>query len=188
MKGYKTKIDNIKMNNTKRYILTVIFMALSVVWMAVIYVFSSQTGEESGSLSNNIARLLCNVLKLEAEGSSFERLTFLIRKSAHFTEYGILGFLYMSVLILWSRAVKYRLPIVTLMCMIYAVTDEFHQSFISGRSPAVFDVVIDTAGGFTGGVVCLLIMYGYIKIRERHGNRKEENKNDSRKNGRFCGK
>ena len=53
------------------------------------------------------------------------------------------------------------LLIAGLFCVGFACTDEFHQSFVGGRSPAVRDVCIDTAGALIGSgavrLVCVLM-------------------------------
>lgn len=36
--------------------------------------------------------------------------------------------------------------IVVLVATLYGISDEFHQSFIPGRSPSIFDVAADVAG------------------------------------------
>ena len=64
---------------------------LLVVWMGVIFMFSSQNGEESSGISNGILLTLMNVVPME--NLSIETLSFFIRKAAHFTEYAILGLL-----------------------------------------------------------------------------------------------
>lgn len=152
------KIKKIKKNSDKRVLLIMLIM-LSVCWMCVIYMFSSQSGEESGGLSDRVALHICEAMSIEISPNGFELLTFIIRKVAHFTEYAVLGLLYMSVIVVWDKIVRYRLVISTSLCMVYAMTDEFHQSFTAGRSPAVNDVIIDTVGGLFGGAVCLLIWY-----------------------------
>ena len=45
--------------------------------------------------------------------------------------------------------------------LIYAITDEFHQSFVPGRGPSVTDVCIDTAGVFAGILIVLAIVSIY---------------------------
>ncbi|OGS20592.1 MAG: hypothetical protein A2252_00920 [Elusimicrobia bacterium RIFOXYA2_FULL_39_19] len=87
---------------------------------------------------------------------------FFLRKLAHITEFGILfGLIYralkrstkwynqhnLSRLLFWSAFLSF----------IYAVSDEFHQLFIPGRTPAVLDVLIDSTG--------ILIMFVIIKFR-----------------------
>ena len=45
--------------------------------------------------------------------------------------------------------------------IIYAISDELHQSFIPGRSPSAIDVGIDTAGVIIGILVVLIIIAVY---------------------------
>ena len=47
------------------------------------------------------------------------------------------------------------------MGLIYAITDEYHQSFVAGRGPAITDVCIDTAGVCIGIVIVLIIISIY---------------------------
>ena len=56
-----------------------------------------------------------------------------------------------------------------LLCIIYACSDEFHQTFIQGRSGEIRDVIIDTLGALTGVLVTILV----IKILNRNN---KENK------------
>lgn len=49
------------------------------------------------------------------------------------------------------------LMITILCCLLYGISDEFHQSFIPGRSVSGLDILADTAGALLVGVVWLLI-------------------------------
>jgi len=81
-----------------------------------------------------------------------ERIHAVFRKLGHFTEYFVLGGL------LW-RALRYhdaaatpsrRLALSIAITMIYAVSDEWHQSFVPSRTASIIDVLIDTLGGICG--------------------------------------
>ncbi len=67
------------------------------------------------------------------------------RKLIHFSEYALLCFL-------WWRVFVRRLPagraalVALLVSSAYAVTDEFHQTFVEGRHGTPVDWAIDTAG------------------------------------------
>ncbi len=37
-----------------------------------------------------------------------------------------------------------------MICILYAISDEVHQSFVPGRGPGVMDVLIDSAGAMVG--------------------------------------
>jgi VanZ family protein len=62
----------------------------------------------------------------------------LVKKSGHAVGYAILALLY------W-RAFKFKNEkrwIAWLLALLYAITDEFHQLFVPGRHPTIWDVTI----------------------------------------------
>ena len=65
-----------------------------------------------------------------------------LRKLAHAAEYAVLGALLV-------RALRRPLPAWGL-AVLYAVTDELHQTFVPGRRGAPLDVAIDAAGAAIG--------------------------------------
>lgn len=86
------------------------------------------------------------------QDTSFSYAGRLIRKSAHFIAYLILGFLV-------SHAMKNEASTATawkrrgaslLFCVVYAISDEFHQLFVPGRGPMLKDVLIDGSGAAIG--------------------------------------
>ncbi|MDR1759550.1 MAG: VanZ family protein [Fibrobacter sp.] len=46
---------------------------------------------------------------------------------------------------------------VTLICLIFGLSDEFHQSFIPGRSASTDDLIADAVGGLVGALVFALL-------------------------------
>ena len=75
---------------------------------------------------------------------------FLIKKSAHLFEYGVLAILLYRALLNYDVNTNKALFFAILIAGLYGVSDEFHQSFIPGRGPAVRDVIIDTIGATIG--------------------------------------
>jgi VanZ family protein len=65
-----------------------------------------------------------------------------LRKLAHAAEYAVLG-------ALLARAIG-SLPVAALAGVAYAVTDEWHQTFVAGRDGSVRDVLVDAAGVVLG--------------------------------------
>jgi len=64
---------------------------------------------------------------------------------AHFVEYAVLGGL--VVFALGPRGFVLRFALLALLvCSLYAVSDEFHQSFTPGRTPDPVDWATDTIG------------------------------------------
>jgi VanZ family protein len=87
---------------------------------------------------------------------------FLIRKVAHFTEYAILAYLARRAFVTSSHAVvrQHWLQLGLLLVVICALLDEFHQSFVSSRTPSIYDSAIDVAGGLT-----VLLIYKFYDKR-----------------------
>lgn len=81
----------------------------------------------------------------------------LVKKGGHAIGYALLGASYVHALA-GGRPVKarWRLMAVLLACL-YAFTDEFHQRFVSGRTPSPRDVLIDTCGSLAGVATMALI-------------------------------
>ena len=75
-------------------------------------------------------------------GTGLGEWDLVLRKLAHTAEYGLLGALVF-------RAVRRPLPAVAIASA-YAVTDEFHQTFVTGRHGSPVDWLIDTAGVVIG--------------------------------------
>ena len=79
-----------------------------------------------------------------------------LRKAAHMAEYGLLWFL-------WHRALETRTPWPAVaITLAYAVSDEYHQSFVEGRHGTPVDVLIDAAG-----VAIAVALYTRRKARAR---------------------
>jgi len=67
------------------------------------------------------------------------------RKLIHACEYGLLAFLWWRAL----RTTELRataIPMALLLTVGYAVSDEFHQTFVNGRHGSPVDVAIDSFG------------------------------------------
>jgi VanZ family protein len=68
-----------------------------------------------------------------------------LRKLAHLAEYAVLG-------ALLYRALR-REPAAIALGSLYAVTDEVHQAFVSGRQGSPLDWLIDTVGVVAGALL-----------------------------------
>ena len=120
-----------------------------IAWLAFISFASS------GSFSaGNTSRIIGPLILWLFPNTSLETLAqihFITRKIAHFTEYAILGFLAARAFRTSPRpAIRQRwfLICVTLV-VVYALMDEYHQSFVPSRTASIFDSLIDMAGGLT---------------------------------------
>jgi VanZ family protein len=73
----------------------------------------------------------------------------LIRKASHFVEYAILALLAARAFRTSSRDFlrNHWFAVSLTFVALYALSDEFHQSFVSSRTASIYDCLIDTAGG-----------------------------------------
>jgi len=135
----------------------------AVVLAVLIFGFSGQSGEQSGSLSYKVAEILVDGadalhlidIKYIGKEHAIEQMQTPVRKIAHMTEYALFALsVYIALAIdgLTWRWTKYA---ALLIVIAYACTDELHQLFISGRNGSFVDVLIDAAGGFIAILICM---------------------------------
>lgn len=75
---------------------------------------------------------------------------FILRKIAHFTEYAVLVFLLINALKFYQIPKRKIIWLSIILSILYAFSDEYHQSFILGRQASLRDVGIDSLGVFLG--------------------------------------
>ncbi len=146
---------------------TTVLAVLILVNMAIIFQFSSAGREESGELSEGLTRKVVRLLYRDFEDRPTEEQQIIlqkahkfIRKAAHFSEFGLLGFLSACLLLVISavfRKLKLWLTLTApaVFTLLYAISDEVHQIF-SDRGPRITDVLID----FSGAVCGILLVHG----------------------------
>ena len=120
-----------------------------VVWLA--FIFFASTGEFSAS---NTSLIIGPLLRWLFPNISDERLALahlLVRKAAHFTEYAILGWLAARAFATSSsqKLRRHWFLIALALVVLYALSDEFHQSFVASRTASIYDSFIDMSGGLT---------------------------------------
>ena len=134
---------------------------LLIFQMFFIFTMSSFGSDSSNAQSSQIIQVLHQVfpnLSSRTSGLDASVLTFIVRKTAHFTEYAILGilfyFFYRQTLPQKNGLQLFVLAI--LSSFLYACTDEIHQLFVPGRSGQFTDVLVDTFGASFG---CLILVF-----------------------------
>lgn len=137
------------MNRNKKGI---IYWLAVIFWFILIFILSAQPVYKSNGLSKGIAKEIMKIIEyiIPDNDISLARLNHYLRKFAHFFAYMILGILIMNVLSAIKINGKKRIVLALLICIVYAITDEFHQLFVPGRGAQVKDVIIDTLGALSG--------------------------------------
>ena len=139
---------------------------LIIIWMTTIFLFSSQKGTESGDTSRKFTVTVVQIItgkSLSVNDPFVEGMQLFIRKLAHFTIYAIGGFLIMNYRYTTDDTLYKKILYSIAFGGSYAISDELHQFFVSGRSGNIIDVGIDTLGVIVGIILYIIIR----KIIER---------------------
>jgi len=88
------------------------------------------------------AGVIFTLSSIPSLGTGLGTWDLILRKGAHITEYAVLAFLLV-------RALGREAPALALG-ILYAASDELHQSFVRGRHASPVDVAIDTVGLLLG--------------------------------------
>lgn len=120
----------------KKAIVRIISMVLLLLTFFVIFNFSAQNGEESGSLSNKVTTIFVNNfpatknLSPETKEKLIEHGEPIVRKLAHFSIYTAVGISIMAFMCTFPIKLRTKLGTSLLVGLIYAISDEYHQSFV----------------------------------------------------------
>jgi len=131
----------------------IITWAITLAWAGNISFLS--TGSYGASVTGWLLKDLLSLVHIHLAGPTFEIVHFLIRKLAHCTEYGMLAlFLYHSFTFRqperWNTGSAVGAVIVA---GLFSLTDEYHQSFVPGRTASIKDCGIDTFGALVGMIL-----------------------------------
>lgn len=80
-----------------------------------------------------------------------------VDKLFHFIEYFILGALLIRAFVNSSDKPNFKsiFLLSILIAFVYGILDEFHQCFIPGRYPEIFDIFSDIIGSFLGALLSM---------------------------------
>jgi hypothetical protein len=85
---------------------------------------------------------------------NYGAVDFWVKKSGHFLGYTALAIAYCHALGVEEPA---QGRIAWLLALLFAISDEFHQSFVPGRSAWIVDIIIDALGALFGSLIWLII-------------------------------
>lgn len=150
----------------KKVLLSIFILVLAILWGIGIYKLSSMNTQNSnGKSTDMIAMFIEDTLDVTNEygitnshptDSKLARVSQLInapmRKVMHASVYLVLAFLAIIFFNVLMNNKHYWIAfILTLVVSVgFAISDEFHQTFVSGRTGQALDVVIDSIGALVG--------------------------------------
>ena len=166
-----------------KWFLVTILIVLALGWMVGIYKLSGMNSSNSNGKSTDIIGMFIeDTLDLTNEygitdshptDAKLEKASNLInapmRKVIHATVYFMLALFIMLLLNIIFEHKKYWLSMIIAIgiCIVFAITDEYHQTLVAGRTGQLLDVLIDSAGAMVG-----ILFYSTYQLVYKNGYRK----------------
>lgn len=162
---------NKERNILKPFMKKKVYGALTILIMVVIFLFSAQASPESYKVSKKVADMVAeNGWGIWIPVITKSGLLGNVRKCAHIFLYFCLGFTSSRFLFEFLESAEHFQVLKTaicsgIFCFLYSCSDEWHQTFVPGRSGRLFDVGID-AIGFLAGIALSAMLYLLMKKME----------------------
>lgn len=150
----------------------ILFGGITLAIMVFIFVMSARDAESSSRLSKGFLSTLIGTLlgrflpQLSEKGVEYD-----IRKYAHMFEYcclSVSSFLFFREL--YRNRARRGLSAAAsalALCILYACSDEWHQTFVAGRSGRASDVLVDTIGSLIGLAAAGLLFLLYQRRQNK---------------------
>lgn len=144
-----------------RFLLKPLSFVPAILVACMIFNFSAQDSTDSSALSQQVTESIVHSVNYrlnmnwtpEQQQVLVDKAEFYVRKTAHFSEYCLFAITISLPLYVYGVRGFWLFFWTVLICFGYACTDEYHQTFSSGRSPQFRDVLIDTSGGLLGTLI-----------------------------------
>lgn len=176
-------IDNIGKTKKRKFLPFVCIIA----WMFAIFSLSNMSGLESNIKStSSVDEIVDYVLRVtnklgitdkhptkESKAAFVKKINPIMRKCAHATVFFILSILVMVFLTRFKLKLSVSYIITILISFMYALFDEYHQTFVSGRTGQFSDSLIDTSGAILGALLVLIIISIFRKIKVKKEQKKK---------------
>jgi len=154
--------------------IAILFGALALALAVFIFCMSAEPAEVSKNRSAEIAGVLSPDASEDAKPLSkaeqvrrLSRADHILRKTAHFCIYALLGVLLCLTSLGFAARWYLHLLRTWLIGTVYAASDEIHQAFVPGRGPMLTDVLLDSAGVLAGVLFTLLFAHIIMKKKNR---------------------
>lgn len=141
-----------------------IYLMISILLFAGIFWFSSKDADTSSQQSDEVIvklRLMTEE-EMTSNPEKASKYRFGVRKSAHFIMYMVLATFVFLTIKNFTEALGFSFVFGHMVVTLLAGIDEYHQSFVPGRSMELRDVMIDSAGA----LLAMLLLYILFKAQE----------------------
>ena len=136
-----------------------------VLWAALISIFS--TGIFTDQHTSTVIIPILHWLFPKASHYTLLLMHHYIRKTGHFVEYFVFSLLILQAIRAGRGNTRLTWALAAILIVAgYASLDEFHQSFVPGRTPLATDVLLDTSGGAAAQIItALVLLWGHVRHR-----------------------
>ncbi|HEX4544196.1 MAG TPA: VanZ family protein [Candidatus Acidoferrum sp.] len=132
----------------------------AILWAAVIFFMSTDTfsAEHTASVMEPILRWV----RPGITKTQFEAVHYLIRKSAHFSEYFIFCLFIYRAVRGERKGWRWTWGFMALFCAAgYSALDEIHQAFVASRTASAYDSLLDSVGAF----FAMAVLWLWFRLR-----------------------
>ena len=150
--------------------LLLLFSLLTILVTGYIFSNSMKNSEESHAQSNAVMEVvepvLTPVIRQDTEEATEKKLSFVVRKAAHFIEFAALGICVGGFAVSLSALKKRSLwGLGPVICLAVAGCDEFIQSFFD-RTSSIKDVALDMCGSIAGLLLVAVVVFLWKRRKE----------------------
>jgi VanZ family protein len=137
----------------------------TLLWLCTLAAFSTDlfSSEHTGIILRKIIHATYGPISFQ----QFQTIHFLVRKSAHFVSYGLLGvFAFYSWRAMLPARPRWTLRwsiLALALTLLAASMDEFHQTFVASRTGTPRDVLLD----MTGALFFQVLIASFIGLKSR---------------------
>lgn len=184
----------------KRVVVVIVCAVMALLWILGIYKLSSMNTTNSNGKSSGIIEVFIEdalevtnkygITDSHPDDAKLEKASSLLntplRKVMHASVYFVLAFIIIFVVnyLFYNKRYLLSMIITFVIIVLLAGVDEYHQTFVDGRTGRIMDVLIDTVGGLGGilfyGSYYFIYKRGYnrgLKDKEKVGELNEQKKN-----------
>lgn len=172
-----------KSSERVRRIVSLILFSVVLLWIGVIFYFSTRPPDESHKQSHFVYRVIKKIdsvldfsntelfkkmerrVKMLWFGTEYVPAEMVIRKTAHFGLYLVFGFLTALTFFWWKGDILIAAIVGVTLPSTYAIFDEYNQIFYR-RGASLNDVVIDSSGALTGTLFFLVLLSVVLFIKK----------------------
>lgn len=143
--------------------------------MAIIFIMSNQSAKDSYKVTGTVVSVISKEPISQSDWDARSVVVTVMRKLAHITLFSLLGFFASNYFICTEKyaSIKKAFVITFVLCILYAISDEFHQMFIPGRGASPMDILWDLIGSIIGILVSFLIIWAAKKCKDRYAQKRK---------------